>query len=458
VTSDDALALVLEHFRSASAAEDRRSARALLEWQADARTSRVLAPLDERAIAWEATAVVKSANGRTVPYQRTAIEIAGDRDHVQRNILDSARAALVEAELVPIRRERFARERDLVDSLGLANGYVETFELVSGVPVRALAQACRALLRDTQAMWDDVLPGFLRQRLGIRLDEATRADGLALQRAPEFDPYFPASSLRENVRGQVESMGVDPEAEGRVIYDIEEREGKRSRAFCAPVRVPAEVYLVMRPHGGASDYRTFLHELGHALHYGYARPDLPFEHRWLGDNAVTESFAMLFDHQMHDRGWLSRYTELGNRVDTYVRSAGLEELQFLRRYAAKLIYEIELYGGELSWSSLGDLYVETLSSATSFRYRAADALIDVDPGFYAARYLRAWQLQATLRERLVSSFDEDWYRNPRAGPWIVQQLFGEGQREMAEELAMRVSGTALTFDPVIRAIETRLTA
>ncbi len=31
-----------------------------------------------------------------------------------------------------------------------------------------------------------------------------------------------------------------------------------------------------------------------------------------------------------------------------------------------------------------------------------------------------------MAESLVERFDADWWRNPRAGPWIVETLFGEG--------------------------------
>ena len=168
---------------------------------------------------------------------------------------------------------------------------------------------------------------------------------------------------------------------------------------------------------------------------------------------------MLFDHLLHDPGWLLRYSALGRtHVGEYRRAAAFEELQFLRRYSAKLLYELRLYGGDTTWSSLPDAYVDTLSSATTFRYRTADAFVDVDPGFYSARYLRAWQLQAALREVLVTQFDEDWYRNPRTGSWVVRELFGEGQRELASELAARVGAPGLSFDPVIKAIEAGLAA
>jgi hypothetical protein len=263
--------------------------------------------------------------------------------------------------------------------------------------------------------------------------------------------------MESAISTQVREMGIDPLAGGRIRLDTGERPGKRARAFCAPVRVPDEVYLVLRRHGGQTDWNTFLHELGHALHFAYMRPDLAMEYRWLGDNSVTESYAMLFDHLMQDRGWLARYTSLSAAdVDEFVRAAAFEELHFLRRYAAKLSYETQLYGGATRWEALPNLYVDLLSAATTFRYDRCDAFVDVDPRYYSSRYLRAWQLQALLAETLTERYDVDWWRNPRAGPWVCGTLFGEGQRELADELAQRVAGKPLSFAPLIRAVERAL--
>lgn len=174
----------------------------------------------------------------------------------------------------------------------------------------------------------------------------------------------------------------------------------------------------------------------------------------MGDNSVTEGFAMLFDHLMQDAGWLTRYTGLERKqAPEFLRSAGFEELHFLRRYCAKLIYETQLYGGAISWDALPDLYVELLTGATGFQYARADAFVDVDPRYYSARYLRAWQYQALLTETLVERFDADWWRNPRCGPWMVEQLFGEAQRELAHEQAQRVARKSLSFAPLVRSIE-----
>ena len=71
-------------------------------------------------------------------------------------------------------------------------------------------------------------------------------------------------------------------------------------------------------------------------------------------------------------------------------------------------------------------------------------------------YRSAWQLQALLTETLIERYDVDRWRNPSAGPWIASDLFGEGQRELAHEQAQRVAGKALTFAPLVRAVERML--
>ena len=455
VAGRDSLETALDAYRSATPLSDEaRSARTLLDWQVESFTSRELASLDEREIAWEHDAIVRLRDGREIPYQRAAIEIANSTDRDERLSIDAARAALVERELGPLRRERFQREHDLVAALDVAPSYIDAVQTLGGVELRTLGERCAAFLRDTQPMWDDALRERLKRDLGITPSDAARSDSLALARAPYFDRFFSATEMEGAVRRQLTEMALDPEAGGRVLYDTVDREGKRARAFCAPVRIPSEVHLVMRPHGGVSDWMTLLHEVGHALHFANMRSDLAFEFRWLGDNSVTEGYAMLFDHRLQDAGWLRRYTAIaGADLGRFLRVAGFEELRFLRRYAAKLLYELDLHGGDVPWDELPSVYADRLTAATGFRYSPADAFADVDPRFYAARYLQAWQLQAVLAESLVERYDQDWWRNPRAGPWVAESLFAEGQRELAGELALRVAGQKLSFAPLVRSVE-----
>jgi hypothetical protein len=455
---DEAFAQALDLFRNTAPEErDHRTARLLLDWLLESRVGRELASLDEREISWENAAIITLPDGSKEPYQRVPITLGNTKDVKERHALDDARAALVERELAPMRVERFQREHEIIGKLGVAPSYNATWEALNGVSLAGMRAECEAFLRDTQHVWDELFPEFLKRGLGIAPAEATRADVSALMRFPAFDPYFTADAMEREVRRQVTEMGTSPDAEGRVLYDTGERAGKRPRAFCAPVRIPDVVHLVIRPHGGQNDWMTLLHELGHALHFANMSRDLPFEYRWLGDNSVTEGYAMLFDHRLKDRGWLARYSGLGEsptkELPAFLRAAGFEELHFVRRYCAKFIYETELHGGGVAWSALPDLYVETLTTATGFRYQRSDALVDVDPRYYSARYLRAWQMQAVLDEALRERFDEDWWRNPRAGPWIVEELFAHGQTERADEQAQRVAAKGLSFAPVIAGIE-----
>lgn len=459
LTSSATLARCRALFRAAPAgSEEQRAARMLLDWQVDAQTGRALAALDEREIEAENHAIATLPDGEAIPYQRIAIDIMNEPDHARRVALDSARAEVVRDVIGPIRLERLQRERETVESLGIADGYNATFETVSGISLGALAGQCERFLADTADMWRDLLAEVLRT-MRLAPGEATRADALAFFRLREFDDAFGQEEMVPAIRRHCSEMGVDATAEGRVTLDLEDRPGKRPRAFCSPVRIPQEVYLVLRPRGGQADWGTLLHELGHALHFGYARADYPFEYRWLGDNSVTEGYAMLFDHRMASLGWLLRYSGLTRaRARDFVRIGAVEELHFVRRYCAKLLYELQVYGGGIAWRALPEHYAELLTGATGLRHRTEDAFTDLDPRFYSSRYLRAWQLQALLDEALTERFDEDWWRNPSAGPWIVGELFGEGQRETADELAARVSGRSLGFEPVIasarRALDT----
>jgi hypothetical protein len=128
----------------------------------------------------------------------------------------------------------------------------------------------------------------------------------------------------------------------------------------------------------------------------------------------------------------------------------VSELFMARRYAAKLNYELELHRSGVEGAE--DRYDEWLSEATRFRYDGADALLDLDFGFYAARYLRAWQLEAALANMLVSRFDVQWFRRAEAGA-VVLDLMRRGQASAADELADTATGQSLSFAPVVTRME-----
>jgi len=433
---------------------------ALLEWVVDLRVGSRVATFDEQQLQWEQRQVL-AVDGRKVPFLRAGIELQNSPDREFRIALDRARAAAGAAGLTALRRDRFAAERDVVCRVTGDDDYVRAIAGLSGMDLDGLAEQADTLLNDTGDLYRDALERLARRRLGLSIDALVRADSAWAFRANTYDDAFPSERLVETAIRQMGEMGLNATVDGRVRMDTGEREGKQPRAFCVPARVPEEVYLVLRPVGGHGDYRTFWHELGHAMHFASVDAERPFHERWLGDNSVTEGFAMLWDHLTMDPGWLARYTEMGRRgsgaagpIRDLQFELAVSELYLLRRYAAKLRYEMVLHRADYG-PGLATEYAERLTEATSFRYPEEDYLHDVDPAFYAARYLRAWQLEATLAHALVGRFDEDWYRHPGAGAF-VRDLERRGQADPADRLAREVADAPLSFAPALERLRAAL--
>jgi hypothetical protein len=392
-----------------------------------------------------------AVDGERIPVRSAEVRIKNEADRSRRAALETARLAAV-AELNGLRREILERSHAEAQRLGFA-GYPALCRELSGIDLVALRELTRPILPRTREMYRDLLAWYLKRRVGVELKEARRHDLSRLFRAPEFDASLPAGALREAAEAPLRRMGIDPYAAGRIRVDDEPRPKKSPRAFVATPRIPDEIILVVRPGGGPDDYAAFLHELGHSLHFAHTDPRLAVEDRRLGDASVSETFAFLMDGLLREPGWLRRFVGLAQPADL-LRFTAFHRLWFLRRYAAKLEYELTLHEDGPSPRS-ADLYRELLAAATLVDWPRELYLADLDPFFYSARYLRAWIFEAQLRALLRERFDEEWYRNDRAGPFLLA-LWRRGQRDPLEVLAGELGLGPLSLDPLLAQLTTAL--
>ena len=149
-------------------------------------------------------------------------------------------------------------------------------------------------------------------------------------------------------------LGIDIAHQPGVVLDVEPRRKKSPRAFCAPVHAPGEVYLVLSPVGGVDDFSVLFHEGGHTEHFAHVDPELPFEFRLLGDNAITEAYAFLFQHLVEDPDWLTAQLGVAD-PEPICAHARAQRLVYLRRYTGKLAYELELHAGNRDRGDGGSL-------------------------------------------------------------------------------------------------------
>src|SRR5207245_1816072 len=90
-------------------------------------------------------------------------------------------------------------------------------------------------------------------------------------------------------------MGLEPRAGGKIRHDVSDAP-LRSRRRLALATLPGEeCVIVLRPEGSQPDSAGYLHALGHVLHRAHTAADLPIEARRLGDGAVSEAYALLFE-------------------------------------------------------------------------------------------------------------------------------------------------------------------
>jgi hypothetical protein len=381
-------------------------------------------------------------DGERLPYREAPVVQANEPDPERRAAIEDARNAALTERLDPLLRELLDRTHALTTELGWPSAAAMCEEL-SGIDLRALGAQTQAFLDATGDSYIPAVEPSLREQLGFGFERLRRSDLIAWFRGRSLDEWFPAERLVPSLSETLAGLGVDLESQPGVTLDTEQRPRKSPRAFCAPVRVPDEVYLVIARIGGRDDFAALFHEAGHTEHYAHIDRGLPVEARYLGDNSVTEGFAFLFDKLVADPAWLSRRLCIADPAPV-VEHARAVELVYLRRYCAKIAYELELHGEGPVLDALPDVYARRLSDAVRVDWPRATWLADVDPFFYVARYLRAWAFEAHLTRLLRERFGEAWFEHAEAGE-LLRSLWARGQALNADELLGELTGETLDF-------------
>jgi hypothetical protein len=411
------------------------------------------AHLEDRIANLQASASI-SVNGTTVPYRQLSVLLASEADYdLRRKISDAALPVL--KELNPLLEEKELTSQRRVEELGFG-GYAELSERLRRVDLTELASRARALLDSTETLYESAASG-IEEALELEPERLRWCDVGWLFRSDRFRPWFPAERMLEILQEFLDGIGIHLEGQTNIRIEAESQEGKNPRAVCFPMKVPGDIRLSVKPVGGVTDYRALFHEMGHAQHFAHTTTPY-FEFQQLGSYTTTEAYAFLFEGMLENPVFLREVVGLaGSDLAGYIGLTVYQKLFLIRRYAAKLLYELELHDGLVGAK---ESYRRRQSEATRMELNDIDAeryLVDVDSFFYSADYYRAWHLEAMLDRFLEARLGGPWFRGHDVLT-DLQPLWSVGSAHTGKELAEHVGYDDFSEEPLLQRLASRTAA
>ena len=407
-----------------------------------------VAKLDDEVAAMLADAEF-TYNDKTYNYYQYGKLVREETEYDQRQTISDAVVPILQ-KANALYRKKEERAQRLAKDLGFAD-YVALSETLRHVDMNAFAVTCRQFLDMTEADYKQLLRWAVPFQLGFPAEKLRRCDMGRLFMNVRYDKYFTKNDMTDRMTRFLGGLGLSIKP---IKIDDADRPKKNPRAACYPMVVPDDVRLTIKPVGGQSDYSAFWHEMGHAQHFANADTDV-WEFQQLGDYVTTESYAFLFDSLMGNRLFLERYIDMHHPdVVWHVRYAGFIKLFMVRRYCAKVLYEMELHRGV---ADPAERYRYWLGRAYGIPLDANDGerhLTDVDDFFYSADYTRAWMVEAMLENRLTERYGNEWFANPDAGAFL-KKLWKTGQYYSGDELIKQLGYPALDPQYLISRIKRR---
>ena len=328
---------------------------------------------------------------------------------------------------------------------------VERSDEMKAISLRELSGVLSRASTESKGAYEPLRDRWFDALLGTERDDVPSMYHVAyLRRLSPLEATYTKERATEICLESLRNLGFDLEAQPNIKLDLEDRPQKSPRARVIPSDPPEVVHLITRAQGGLHDYEAFLHEAGHALHYGNCDPELPFTFRSVSrDHALTEIYSFVVQSIAKAPEWHEQHFGLSaEQAAKNAEAAAFVEMLLFRRYVAKLEFELEFWSGFWENGARPERYEELLTSATGARYRADHYLSDMDDGFYSADYLRAWIRSAQVRDYLRREIGEDWWHNAKTGD-LLRSLFAEGTKPTSEEIAGRLGYEPFDVKPLL---------
>ena len=388
--------------------------------------------------------------GEEMPLRNAQAQLAVLSAYADREELGELQAD-ASARFNPDRLDLIAAGEDLSAELSRIADPIERNEEEKGISLRRLSAALKAASDDATLSFTALRERWFEKLLGPEREALPSSFHTSyMRRLSPLESTYTKERATEVCLATLTELGFDLASKSNIKLDLDDRPQNSPRACVIASDPPSVVHLITRAQGGLHDYQAFLHEAGHALHYGGVDASLPYTFRRISrDHALTEIYSYIVEAISREPGWHARHFGLSDEqaAENAEATVFLEALLY-RRYEAKLRYELGFWSRFASDGGTPQGYEEFLTDATGIRYRSDGYLSDMDAGFYSADYLRAWIRSAQLRRHLLDTVGEDWWRNPQTGE-LLADLFRQGTKLSSEEVAVRLGYDPLDTAPLL---------
>ena len=326
--------------------------------------------------------------------------------------------------------------------------YIAYCEGKRGISLTDSGFHARTFLGETRETYRNFIGPWLNTTTGLSLNKASRFDAIYLLGLRYLDHMFPRGITIEEILGFFRKWGMDLVENPAIHIHVEGKPGRQS--YCIPINIPKDVHVIVGPLRGWLDMESLFHELGHALSFIYTDQALaPEEKDFFQSGALSEAFAFLLQKMCMSREFLQEILGLSSENAQIVsRAHMLKWLTLTRRYAAKLVIEVENF--QLRKLKKGQaLYSEVMRMETGFHYDPETYLFDLMPDFYSLDYFQAYIGAACLWDHLNKAVGERWVMNPETGS-ILRCWWHNGNRLDLTAFLQETLGRPLESGPFIK--------
>jgi hypothetical protein len=209
--------------------------------------------------------------GDELPLRAAQARLAVLPDYREREELGT-RAEALSASFNDDRLELVRRVEELDAEISGIPDAVARNEAEKRIALRPLSDALQRASDSLGARFEQLRGRWLDRLLGGERDEVPSSFHVGyVRRLSPFEATYTKERSVEVCLDSLRRLGLDLAAQPNIRLDLDDRPQKSPRACVVPSDPPAVVHLITRAQGGLHDYAAFLHEAGHALHYGLGR-------------------------------------------------------------------------------------------------------------------------------------------------------------------------------------------